>query len=307
MTTDPPDSAEDNALATASVIAHQAGTLYVVPTPIGNLQDITERARDVLAQATTIAAEDTRRCRKLLQLLDIEPARIVPVHEHNEAGAVAGIVSRLEQGEIVALVSDAGTPLVSDPGHLLLRGVWDAQSAGARVRVVPLPGPSAVLTALSACPLPLHQFSFAGFLPAKSAGRRTRLQELLALPGAFVVFEAPHRIAATLEDVAELAGQRRVFIARELTKMHESLLLGSAAQVLEQLVAKDALRGEFVVVVEGPPARGQGLDVDAQALLFALAEELAPAQAAKVTAKLTGGKRADYYALLQASRNESPD
>ncbi len=283
---------------------HQPGTLYVVPTPIGNLQDITERARNVLAGVTTIAAEDTRHCRKLLQLLDISAARIVPVHEHNEAAAALGIVGLLEQGETVALVSDAGTPLVSDPGHLVLRGVWDAQSAGADIRVVPLPGPSALLTALSACPLALHLFSFAGFLPAKAAGRVARLQELLALPGAFVVFEAPHRIRAALADLAELAAQRRVFVARELTKLHESLLLGSAAEVAQQLVADDALRGEFVVVVEGPPEKGRGLDVDAQALLFALAEELPPAQAAKVTARLTGGKRADYYALLQAARDD---
>lgn len=287
---------------------HVAGTLYVVPTPIGNLQDITERARDVLGRVTTIAAEDTRRCRKLLQLLDITPARVLPLHEHNESGVVGGIVRRLESGEIVALVSDAGTPLVSDPGHLLLRAVWEAQAAGANVRVVPLPGPSALLVALSACPLPLHLFSFAGFLPAKSAGRRARLQELLGLPGAFVIFEAPHRIAAALEDLVELAENRRVFVARELTKIHESLQLGTAAEVLQQLVDADALRGEFVVVVEGPPARGQTLDVDAQALLFALAEELAPAQAAKVAARLTGGKRADLYALLQSARGqESPD
>lgn len=279
--------------------AHLAGTLYVVPTPIGNLQDITERARDVLASATTIAAEDTRRCRKLLHLLDITPARVMPLHEHNEAGTVTSVIRRLEAGEIVALVSDAGTPLISDPGHLLLRAVWEAQAAGANVRVVPLPGPSAVLTALSACPLPLHLFSFAGFLPAKSTGRRARLQELLGLPGAFVLFEAPHRIAVALEDLAELAGDRRVFVARELTKMHESLLLGTATHVLAQLVAAHALRGEFVVVVEGPPARGQGLEVDAERLLLALAEELSPAQAAKVAARLTGGKRADFYARLQ--------
>jgi len=305
------DDAQDdtvgvNALAETPVATHKAGTLYIVPTPIGNLQDITERARNVLAQATTIAAEDTRRCRKLLELLDITPVRIVPVHEHNEAAAAAGIVGLLKKGEIVALVSDAGTPLVSDPGHLLLREVWDAQAAGASVHVVPLPGPSAVITALSACPLPLHLFSFAGFLPAKTetAARRNRLQELLGLPGAFVLFEAPHRIAAALDDLAQLATDRRVFVARELTKLHESLLLGAPADILQQLVAADALRGEFVVVVEGPAARNAGLDVDAQALLFALAEELAPAQAAKVAARLTGGKRADYYALLQASREE---
>jgi len=284
---------------------HQPGTLYVVPTPIGNLQDITERARDVLATATIIAAEDTRRCRKLMQLLDITPVRIVPVHEHNETAAAAGILGLLKQGETVALVSDAGTPLISDPGHLVLRDVWDAQVAGANVRIVPLPGPSALLTALSACPLPLHLFSFAGFLPAKAAGRQARMQELLGLPGAFAFFEAPHRIAAALADLAQLAVERRVFVARELTKLHESLLLGSAAQVAQELTAADALRGEFVVVVEGPVEKGPGLDVDAQALLFALAEELAPAQAAKVTARLTGGKRADYYALLQAARDDS--
>ena len=285
-----------------------AGTLYIVPTPIGNLQDITERARIALLEATTIAAEDTRRCRKLLQLLDIPEVnpspRIVPLHEHNEAGAVDGLVARLVQGETVALVSDAGTPLISDPGHLLLRGVWAAVDAGCAIQIVPLPGPSAVSTALSGCPLPLHLFTFAGFLPAKESPRQARIGELLSLPGAFVLFEAPHRIEATLLDLAQLIGSRRVFVARELTKLHEQLLLGSARSVLEQLEVADALRGEFVIVVEGPTASATGIGVattiGVETLLFALAEELSPSQASKVAAKLTGARRSDLYNLLQA-------
>ena len=288
----------------------QAGTLFIVPTPIGNLQDITLRACDVLRRVTTIAAEDTRRCRKLLQLLDIEPVRIVPLHEHNEDSQLAAVLQLLGQGEQIALLSDAGTPLISDPGHLLLRALWSEQQRPEgslhSVRVVPLPGPSALLTALSACPLPLHQFTFAGFLPAKTVGRQARLRELLGLPGAFALFEAPHRLAATLTDIAELAAERRLFVARELTKLHESLLLGTAAELLRQLLAQDALRGEFVVVVEGPAASAAAIpagELDAEALLFGLAEELKPAQAARVAAKLTGLRRADLYAKLEASKS----
>ena len=195
-------------------LGNNIGTLYIVPTPIGNLQDITERARSALLAATTIAAEDTRQCRKLLQLLTIPAVSIVPLHEHNEARAVDALVRRLEQGETIALVSDAGTPLISDPGHLLLKGVWAAVDAGGAIQVVPLPGPSAVLTALSACPLPLHLFTFAGFLPVKTAGRQAKIRELLHLPGAFALFEAPHRIQATLGDLAQLIGASSVCCAR---------------------------------------------------------------------------------------------
>ena len=280
--------------------ASGAGTLYIVPTPIGNLQDITERARSALCAATTIAAEDTRRCRKLLQLLDIPVVSVVPLHEHNEAQAVDALVRRLEQGETIALVSDAGTPLISDPGHLLLRAVWAAVETGNPINVVPLPGPSAVITALSVCPLPLHLFTFVGFLPAKASARQARINDLLKLPGAFVLFEAPHRIEAMLGDLAQLLGSRRVFVARELTKVHEQLLLGSAESVVQRLVNTDALRGEFVVVVEGPAASEATPTVDTDALLFALADELSPSQAAKVAAKLTGDRRADLYARLQA-------
>ena len=280
--------------------ASGAGTLYIVPTPIGTLQDITERARSALCAATTIAAEDTRRCRKLLQLLDIPVVSVVPLHEHNEAQAVDALVRRLERGETIALVSDAGTPLISDPGHLLLRAVWAAVETGNPINVVPLPGPSAVITALSVCPLPLHLFTFVGFLPAKASARQARINDLLKLPGAFVLFEAPHRIEAMLGDLAQLLGSRRVFVARELTKVHEQLLLGSAESVVQRLVNTDALRGEFVVVVEGPAASEATPTVDTDALLFALADELSPSQAAKVAAKLTGDRRADLYARLQA-------
>ena len=283
-----------------SHVSQTLGTLYIVPTPIGNLQDITERARSALAEVTTIAAEDTRRCRKLLQLLDIPTVSVVPLHEHNEALATPALVARLKRGEAVALVSDAGTPLISDPGHLFLRQVWATKG----IRVVPLPGPSAVLTALSACPLPLHLFTFAGFLPTKSGPRQARIRDLLGLPGAFVLFEAPHRIEAALLALAEQVGTRTLFVARELTKLHEQLLLGSPQEILRELTEANALRGEFVIVVEGPPAVSEGLTVDSQQLLFALAEELPPAKAARVAAKLTGERRADLYAQLQ---NNKPD
>lgn len=297
-------------LSDTSILAERdkiKGTLYIVPTPIGNLQDITERARNVLLTVATIAAEDTRRCLKLLQLLDIrkdpQSQRVIALHEHNEAAALDGVVQRLCEGETVALVSDAGTPLISDPGHLLLRAVWAAIDAGHAIQIVPLPGPSAVLTALSACPLPLHHFSFGGFLPAKNQARQTRIKELLHLPGAFVLFEAPHRVASMLADLGQLVGSRRVFVARELTKMHEQLLLGSAESVLQQLADTSSLRGEFVVVVEGPAVKENAEEegaIDSNQLLFALADELPPAQAAKIAAKLSGVPRSELYSRLQA-------
>ena len=275
-----------------------AGVLYIVPTPIGNLEDITERARRVLGQVAIIAAEDTRRCRKLLQLLDIPAPHIIALHEHNEAAAAGGVLKLLDDGQDVALVSDAGTPLLSDPGHLLLRELWArAEVPTGQPKVVPLPGPSAITTLLCACPLPLNQFSFDGFLPAKAQPRKQRLKALLSAESATVIFEAPHRIEATLSLVAELAPARRVFVGRELTKLHESLQLGTAADLLVRMRADSAQKGEFVLVIEGQPAAPQESLPQVQRLIEIIGEEIPPAQTARLVAKITGRRKSEIYDL----------
>ena len=303
-----------------------AGVLYIVPTPIGNLEDITERARRVLGSVGTIAAEDTRRCRKLLQLLDIPVPQLIALHEHNEAAAVKGVQQLLAGGQDVALVSDAGTPLVSDPGHLLLRGLWAASPSDSSglaapsadvqgdvgdvgdvvegVKIVPLPGPSAVTTLLSACPLPLNQFTFAGFLPAKPEQRKQRLSLILQAQAATVVFESPHRIAATLGQIAELAPQRRVFVGRELTKLHESLRLGTASELLAQLQVRSEFRGEFALVIEGCGAATTDSMEEVQRLLAIVGEEMPPAQAARLVAKITGRPKSEIYTAGISSRSD---
>lgn len=283
-----------------------AGVLYIVPTPIGNLEDITERARRVLSRVAIIAAEDTRRCRKLLQLLDIPAPQIIALHEHNEAVAVAGVQKLLDAGEDVALVSDAGTPLVSDPGHLLVRELWAAaRLAQEQVQIVPLPGASAVTTLLSACPLPLNQFTFAGFLPAKSQQRKQRLTELLQAQAATVVFETPHRIAAALEQIAQLAPHRRVFLGRELTKLHESLQLGTASELLARLQAQSELRGEFALVIEGSGVATTQSTAEIRRLLDIIGEENSPAQTARMVAKITGRSKSEVYEIAMSSRSGS--
>ena len=280
------------------------GVLYIVPTPIGNLQDITERALQVLRTVPVIAAEDTRQCRKLLGLLDIAVPELIALHEHNEQQASDRVVQRLHDGVDVALVSDAGTPLVSDPGHLLLRRLW---SEWAAPQVVPLPGPSALLTAIAACPLPMDSFTFAGFLPAKGASRRRRLQQLLAGSVTTVLFEAPHRVAVTLQEIAGQAPERRIFVARELTKRFEAFLLGDPDTVLKRLQNDDALRGEFVLVIEGRPQNAAGTTgTETESLLRALLDELPPAQAARLAARITGQRKAAMYEAALALAAKQP-
>jgi 16S rRNA (cytidine1402-2'-O)-methyltransferase len=216
------------------------GTLFVVATPIGNLEDITLRALRVLRTADLVAAEDTRRTRTLLQHYDI-PTPITSLHEHNEREKSPELLARLAAGQSIALVSDAGTPLVSDPGFLLVR---DAIAAGARVETVP--GPSAVMAALSVSGLPLESFVFLSFAPSRSAPRRRWLEDLKGERRTLVFFETPHRIADTLADIAEILGDRWVVVARELTKVHESVYRGRASDLVRQEIPD---RGEFVVMV----------------------------------------------------------
>jgi 16S rRNA (cytidine1402-2'-O)-methyltransferase len=222
-----------------------SGILYVVSTPIGNVEDLSPRARRTLAEAAVIACEDTRHTGRLLARCGVKN-RLLSLHEHNEARRVPGLVERLLAGEDVAVVSDAGTPLLSDPGFLLVR---EAAARGVEIRAVP--GPSAVLAALTASGLPPYPFTFAGFVPRKAGKRRRFLEQLGALGHTCVAFESPHRILATLACVDEILGDRPLAVCRELTKLHEEVLRGRAGELSAILGERPSLKGEFAVVL-GP-------------------------------------------------------
>ena len=226
------------------------GTLYLVATPIGNLEDITLRAIRVLREADLIACEDTRQTGKLLAHLGIAKP-MVSYHEHNEAARTAELIAKLESDATVALVSDAGTPLVSDPGYRLVTA-----AIGAGIVVVPIPGASAVLGALSAAGLPTDAFRFGGFLPPKSGQRKKALEALRGEDCTMVFYEAPHRILDTLSDVQAVCGDRPVVVARELTKMHEEFLRGTADEVRAQLATRASVKGEITLLIAkgGPTA-----------------------------------------------------
>ena len=217
----------------------------VIATPIGNLDDLSARVRDSLANADVIACEDTRHSGRLLAHLGIQ-GRLVSLHEHNERRRLKGLLADLQAGKRVALISDAGTPLISDPGFLLVR---EAVAAG--VRVEPIPGPSAPLAALVASGLPPYPFTFAGFAPPKSGKRRTFYRKLAELAHTLVVFESPHRILASLDDAAAELGDRPAALARELTKLHEEILRGTLREIAAELASRPAIKGELVLVV-GP-------------------------------------------------------
>ena len=267
------------------------GTLYVVATPIGNLADLTPRAREVLASVALIAAEDTRHTRQLLQSCGIGTA-LTSLHEHNEAQKSAELVARLAQGESIALVSDAGTPLISDPGFDL---VVAARRAG--VSVIAIPGACAAIAALSIAGLPSDRFAFEGFLPAKSAARSERLEALAREQRTLIFYEAPHRLAEVLRDMTRIFGaERNASISRELTKRFETTYNGTLAQLSEAAERdSDMSRGEIVIIVSGAPIASTALELDSDALLRALREELSPSQAARVAARITGRKRSELY------------
>jgi 16S rRNA (cytidine1402-2'-O)-methyltransferase len=269
------------------------GTLYVVATPIGNLGDLSPRARDVLARVQLIAAEDTRHTRQLLQAFGIATA-LTSLHEHNEIHKSAALISRLTSGESLALVSDAGTPLISDPGFDL---VVAARARG--VGVVVVPGPCAAIAALSIAGLPTDRFVFEGFLPAKSAARVARLRELVNEERTMIFYEAPHRLPEVLRDLAaEFGADRTASVSRELTKRFETNYHGTLAH-LADLAKRDAdmSRGEIVIVVSGraPAAALSQQTLNAEQVLRALLEDLPPSQAAKIAARITGEKRSDLY------------
>ena len=272
-------------------MAAQRGRLDVVATPIGNLADLSPRAREVLAGADLVAAEDTRRTGLLLGSLGLSRP-LVSLHEHNEDERIGRLLDAMQAGQVVALVSDAGTPLLSDPGFALVRA---AAAAGIEVR--PIPGVSAITAALSIAGLPTDRFAFEGFLPARAAERRRVLGALAAEARTLVWFEAPHRIAQTLEDLLAVFGpQRRAVLARELTKTYESIYRGTLAE-LATLARTDAdlARGELTLVVEGAADAAQGdAKLLAQALPLLL-KDLPPARAAAIAAQLSGVPRAEAY------------
>jgi 16S rRNA (cytidine1402-2'-O)-methyltransferase len=222
------------------------GKLYIVATPIGNLEDITLRALRVLRECNLVACEDTRQTRKLLEHFGIATP-MISYHEHNEAERAAELVARIEEGSSVALVSDAGTPLVSDPGYRLVRAAIDAG-----VSVVPIPGASAALGALSAAGLPSDAFRFCGFLPPKSTQRRRVLEEWKKETGTLIFYETPHRILDALDDVTAVMGIRPIAIARELTKIHEEILRGTAAEIHATLAARPSVMGEITLLIGKP-------------------------------------------------------
>jgi 16S rRNA (cytidine1402-2'-O)-methyltransferase len=219
------------------------GTLYLVATPIGNLADITHRAIDVLSNVELIACEDTRHTRKLLQHYGIS-TKTISYHEHNEQERARQLVELLREGKDVAVVSDAGTPSINDPGFRLVRAAIENGLA-----VVPVPGPSALISALIAAGLPTDEFFFGGFLPARSNARRSRLNELRSVPGTLIFYEAPHRLAGTLKDAYEILGEREAVVARELTKLHEEIKRGRLSELAEHYSTEDA-RGEIVLLID---------------------------------------------------------
>jgi 16S rRNA (cytidine1402-2'-O)-methyltransferase len=279
----------------------ESGGLYVVATPIGNLGDLSPRARAVLEAVDWIAAEDTRVTRNLFAALQapMPRARLLALHAHNERAQGERVVELLREGAAVALVSDAGTPAISDPGAALVRAARDADC-----RVFAVPGPSAVAAALSVSGIECTTFTFCGFLPAASAARRAAIDALRHAPGALVLYEAPHRIVASLTDLAErLGGERRVAIARELTKLFESVHVCRLDQAVAWLEADaDNRRGEFVLIVEPAAAAAPGSQIEVERVLAELLPELPVSRAAHSAARLTGTARDDAYRLALAMK-----
>jgi 16S rRNA (cytidine1402-2'-O)-methyltransferase len=266
------------------------GTLYIVPTPIGNLEDITLRAVQVLREVSLIAAEDTRRAAILLAHFDLHTP-VTSYFEHNKLSKLDRILSALEQGD-VALISEAGTPGLSDPGYELIRAAIERG-----LRVVPLPGATAAITALVASGLPTDSFVFVGFLPRKAGERQRALADVKAERRTLIFYEAPHRVSETLEDMLAVFGNRSLCAARELSKVHEEIWRGSISTAIERFGA-EAL-GEFVLVVAGAPEEARWAEARVQAAVHAeLAHGASSSEAAKRVAALSGWNKRDVYALL---------
>lgn len=268
----------------------EPGILYIVATPIGNLDDISRRAVSVLGEVAAIAAEDTRHSANLLKHLGIATP-VFALHEHNESVKAQAVIARLEQGDSIALISDAGTPLISDPGYVLVNA---ARQQG--IQVVPVPGASSVLAALSCSGLPTDRFAFEGFLPAKQVARCKRLQEVVDDARTLVFFEAPHRLQDCLHDMCSVFGEsRRAILARELTKTFETFLDAPLGELAVQVAAdSNQSRGEIVLVIAGNTEKPE-LDARNKALFNLLREELPMKKAAALAAKITGVSKNTYY------------
>lgn len=270
-----------------------SGILYIVATPIGNLGDISQRAVEILKQVDLIAAEDTRHSKTLLERFGIK-TKVQAYHEHNEDQYTAKLIQRLVAGESIALISDAGTPLINDPGYKLVATAHDNH-----IQIVPVPGPSAIITALSASGLPTHKFIFEGYLPPKSEARKTRLKELQNESRTLVFYEAPHRIVESVKIMQEIFGDnRRITIARELTKQFEQIVRDALSTINEKLENGEIkIKGEFVLIVEGAQ-ESSITDTEILHINQILSEKLSPKEAAGLTAKITGKKKNEVYKLV---------
>lgn len=280
-----------------------AGTLYLIATPIGNLEDITHRAVRLLGEVEVIACEDTRHTKKLLNHYGIN-TRTISYHEHNERERSRELIERLKSGADVAVVSDAGTPGISDPGFRLARIAIDSG-----VQVVPVPGASALTSALVASGLPTDEFFFCGFLPARSGARRARLAQLRSLPATLIFYEGPHRIAATLKDALEILGERQAVVARELTKMHEEIARGSLSELTARFSSPENARGEMVLMIDRtvmPNETGNQSDATVSALVAEFESNGLDHRAAlKKAARELGLSRDEAYRRLASERRDS--
>lgn len=283
----------------ASTIYHisMAGTLYLVATPIGNLSDISKRAIEMLESATVILCEDTRHSGKLLAHLGIKK-KLVSLHDHNEEERIPSIISLLQEGKDIALISDAGTPGISDPGYKLVRHV-----VGSGISVSPIPGPAAFVSALAASGLATDSFFFGGFLPSKKSERRNRLEELRSIPGTLIFYETPHRIEAAISDCLQILGNRTAVIARELTKLHEEFIRGSLSEISDTLRNRE-LKGEMVLMID---RHGDEETIEntlsVSEIVKSLKQEGHDSKSAlKLAAKKLGISKSEAYRILQSEK-----
>src|SRR3989440_765086 len=279
-----------------------AGTFYIVATPIGNLEDISQRALRILREVDFIACEDTRHTSKLLHHFGID-TKTISYHEHNERERAEELGSVLEAGKSVALVSDAGTPLISDPGFRLVNAAIEKG-----ISVVPIPGAAAVVTALAASGLPMDQFFFAGFLPARANARRAKLEELAQIPATLIFYEAPHRISATLRDAIDVLGDRHAVVARELTKLHEEFARGLLSELANRFSKAENIRGEIVLMISGESTNQESMTpTSSSQKLAARIDELMregtdSKTALKQAARELGVKRDEAYRLMETQK-----
>ena len=273
------------------------GVLYVVATPIGNLEDISARAVRILQEVDCIAAEDTRTSLKLLRHLGIEKTMLA-YHEHNEAVQTEKLSTMLSEGKSIALISDAGTPLISDPGYVLVKHLINKGFS-----VVPIPGPSALIAALSVSGMATDRFAFEGFLPAKTHARTEKLKSLATETRTLVFYESRHRIQASLADIAMVLPGREITVCRELTKRFETIFYGTTAEVLEWFANKDQQKGEFVLILSGSNEEISDAELQAQRQLEVLLHYLGPSQAAAAVAQLSGMKKKPLYQMALALQN----